>query len=40
MNECNYPTDICDRFWSKIVIPEDYKKDCWIYTHGARLEEM
>jgi hypothetical protein len=35
MNECNYPTDICTRFWGKVIIPKDYKSECWVYTYGA-----
>ena len=35
MNECNYPTDICKRFWSKVVIPKDHVNQCWIWSHGA-----
>jgi len=34
MNECNYPTDVCNRFWVKVVIPNDYQNECWIYTAG------
>ena len=34
MNECNYPTDVCNRFWSKVIVPKNYKKDCWIWTAG------
>ena len=34
MNECNYPTDVCVRFWRKVIIPKNYKVECWNYTGG------
>lgn len=31
-NRMNYSDDILDRFWSKVVIPENYINECWIWT--------
>ncbi len=30
MNECNYPTDVLERFWSKIAVNPN-KEECWFW---------
>jgi hypothetical protein len=32
MNKSTYSKDVCDRFWSKIIIPKDYENECWLWN--------
>ena len=33
-NKMNYSKKILKRFWSKVIIPDNVKDECWIWRTG------